>query len=72
MAESKPVNAEPAEPKCPECGVRGADHIVSQSGGEETESGNPWFDVAYCDGCGHIYGVFTKDVTARPPPPLGF
>ncbi|WP_409300458.1 transcriptional regulator [Peribacillus sp. SCS-155] len=50
------------EPKCPECQVTGIEHIVSKDSEEATETKDPWFNVAYCDKCGYIYGVFAKVV----------
>ena len=50
------------EPKCPECGVQGMNHITSQHSIENSGARNAWFEVAYCDDCGHIYGVFPKHV----------
>ncbi len=49
-----------AEPKCPSCAVEGIDHITSEASSETAKQGNPWFYVAYCDNCGHVYGVFAK------------
>lgn len=51
-----------AEPKCPDCGLQGIDHIVSVSSIERAKNGVPWFNVAHCDGCGHVYGIFAKSV----------
>ncbi|WP_100488291.1 transcriptional regulator [Sporolactobacillus pectinivorans] len=51
-----------AEPKCPECGIVGMDHIVSEKSIQSSPIGDPWFNVAFCDQCGHIYGVFAKTV----------
>lgn len=53
---------EPAKPKCPECGVRGAEHIICDDTDVYSENGEPWIEVAFCDQCGHIYGVFAKIV----------
>ena len=52
------------QPHCPECKTAGLDNIVSSPSNETTKSGDAWFDVAYCKSCGHVYGVFTKRVTA--------
>ncbi|KXJ51917.1 transcriptional regulator [Neptuniibacter pectenicola] len=49
-----------AEPKCPECSISGVEHIISKDSEERGRDKHPWFQVAYCDGCGHIYGVFAK------------
>jgi hypothetical protein len=51
-----------AKPKCPSCSVEGIEHIVSSDSKEESRSGDPWFNIAYCDQCGHVYGVFAKYV----------
>ncbi len=57
-----------AKPTCPECGAAGVEHIVSAPSNEESKGGDPWFNIAYCDQCGHVYGVFAKIV--NPPAPL--
>lgn len=57
-----------AKPKCPECGVEGIEHIVSEDSNESSKGGDAWFNVAYCDKCGHIYGVFAKYVNAPSKP----
>lgn len=49
-----------AKPKCPNCGVRGTEYITCDEGNVYSEDGEPWFEVAYCDECGHVYGVFAK------------
>lgn len=54
-----------AQPKCPGCGVKGTEHITCESGAVKSEAGDPWFEVAFCDQCGHVYGVFAK-VTHKP------
>ncbi len=54
-----------AEPKCPECGVQGINHIVSEKSNQQSKGGDAWFEVAYCDGCGHVYGVFPKHVLSH-------
>jgi len=56
-----------AEPKCPECGVVGNKYIVSESSNETSKAGDPWFDIAFCDKCGHVYGVFAKIVHSPAP-----
>ena len=68
------------QPTCPECRIEGPEHIVSVDSADQTQGGEPWFHIVYCDACGRIYGVFARhvlstDVTARaqpipPPPPL--
>ncbi|MCC6449822.1 MAG: transcriptional regulator [Candidatus Aureabacteria bacterium] len=52
----------PAAPKCPECGIQGIENIVSHDSAETSKGGDPWFNVASCGKCGHIYGVFAKRV----------
>lgn len=49
-----------ADPKCPECGISGLEHIVSEESKQHSKGGDPWFEVAYCKECGHVYGVFAK------------
>ncbi len=51
-----------AEPKCPECKIEGIHHIVSKDSHEQARDNKAWFQVAHCDSCGHIYGVFSKHV----------
>lgn len=61
-----------AEPKCPECGTKGLDKIVSEESSQHSKGGDAWFEVVFCENCGHIYGVFAKHVLAhdmKPPPP---
>ncbi|MFD2617839.1 transcriptional regulator [Terrilactibacillus laevilacticus] len=50
------------EIKCPHCEVVGKEHIVSTESVEKSKNGDPWFHIAYCDKCGHVYGTFTKTV----------
>jgi hypothetical protein len=72
IARARPVpsiryamEASMAEPKCPSCGVQGIDHIVAQDSKETTRNDLPLFNVAYCEECGHVYGVFAKYVVSR-------
>jgi uncharacterized Zn finger protein len=58
-----------AQPKCPDCGIEGMEHIVSRESAERSHSRQPWFLVVHCDGCGHVYGVVAKHVFAQPVPP---
>lgn len=51
-----------AQPKCPDCGVTGIEHIVSRESDEQARGGNPWFHVIHCEQCGHVYGVIAKHV----------
>lgn len=53
---------EQPQPKCPDCGVRGIEHIVSEDSNEQSKGGDPWFNVAFCAKCGHVYGIFAKVV----------
>lgn len=50
------------EPKCPECKVQGVEHIVSKDSVAKNGVGDAWFNIAHCNHCGHIYGVFAKVV----------
>jgi len=49
------------DPKCPSCAVIGIDHIISRKGGSGGSRGKHFvlapFNVIFCDGCGHVYGV---------------
>ena len=58
------------EPTCPSCRVAGVDHIVSTASTEKAKQGTPWFYIAHCDSCGHVYGVFAKHVFGRTGPQL--
>ena len=51
-----------SEPKCPECEVVGVEHIVSVDSKEQNGVGDAWFNIAHCEKCGHVYGVFAKVV----------
>jgi hypothetical protein len=46
-----------AEPKCPSCAVEGSGNIVSSFGNPKK-----YLEIAHCDKCGHIYGVFRTQV----------
>lgn len=59
---------DPVQPKCPSCSVRGIEHITQADSAIESRGGDPWFNVVYCDACGHVYGVFNK-VSYGPRPP---
>lgn len=52
-----------ADPKCPTCNVVGIDHIVSSLSKQEAR--NASFHVAYCDRCGHVYGILAKTVITQ-------
>jgi len=58
-----------AQPKCPDCGAVGMDQIVSEESKQQSRGGDAWFDVVYCEHCGHIYGVFAKHVSSHVAPP---
>ncbi len=58
-----------ADPRCPICEVRGMDKIVSRPSSETAKRGQPWFYVAQCADCGHIYGVFAKHTFGPPAAP---
>jgi DnaJ-class molecular chaperone len=49
------------DPKCPSCSVVGIEHIISRKGGSGGSRGKHFvlapFNVVFCDGCGHVYGV---------------
>jgi uncharacterized Zn finger protein len=58
------------EPKCPECSTGGKRHIVAEESDLASKDGDPWFEIVYCDQCGHVYGVFPKLVLARNVPSI--
>lgn len=58
-----------AEPKCPDCGVRGMDNIVSRESNEKSRTKQPWYLVVHCSACGHVYDVFAKHVFSQPVTP---
>ena len=47
------------QPKCPECEVVGKDHVKIQ-----TVDRGGLYEVAFCDTCGHVYGVFQAPALA--------
>ncbi|WP_313890816.1 transcriptional regulator [Psychrobacillus sp.] len=55
------------EPKCPSCYIQGLEHIVSSDSVETSNVGDPWFNIAHCNVCGHVYGIFNK-VSLQPLP----
>ncbi|WP_307941546.1 transcriptional regulator [Pseudomonas mosselii] len=57
-----------AQPKCPDCGITGIEHITCEESTVQSKGGDPWFEVAFCDACGHVYGVFAKIVKGPTPP----
>jgi len=42
------------------------DKIVSRPSSETAKKGQPWFFVAQCADCGHVYGVFAKHTFGPP------
>lgn len=54
-----------SEPVCPACQTRGLEHIISRASQEKSRRGEPWFYVAFCDQCGHVYNVFARHVIAQ-------
>jgi uncharacterized Zn finger protein len=70
MTDTPPVQGtRRSEPRCPDCGVTGIEHIVSRESVERSRSRQPWFHVIHCDACGHVYDVLAKHVFAIQPPP---
>lgn len=59
-----------AEPKCPACNTHGMDKIASKPSNQVGRDNTPWYYVAHCEDCGHVYGVFTKHVYGRSGPQL--
>lgn len=59
-----------AEPKCPGYDTTGIENVVSKPSEEKSRQNTPWFYVAHCDNCGHVYGIFTKHVFGRSGPQL--
>jgi len=51
-----------AKPKCPECKVEGIENIEQEESSIRNKVDDPWFNVAFCKQCGHVYGVFAKIV----------
>ncbi|MBC8950229.1 transcriptional regulator [Xenorhabdus sp. TS4] len=49
-------------PVCPKCSIEGIEHIYSSPSEKQSKAGDPWFEVAHCTKCGHVYGVFAKIV----------
>jgi len=58
-----------AQPKCPQCGIQGVEHIVSRESMERSRTRQPWFLIVHCDGCGHVYNVIAKHVFSQTVPP---
>ncbi len=60
------------EPKCPSCKIIGKSNIVSSKSDSQSGGGDPWFEIAHCAKCGHVYGVFAKVVNPpKQPKPFG-
>lgn len=52
-------------PKCPQCEIVGIEYITYEDSTEESGGGDAWFNVAHCNQCGHIHGIFNK--VSNPP-----
>ena len=59
-----------ADPRCPDCGESGIEKVVSTPSKEQSRERRPWFYVAHCDNCGHVYGIFTKHIFGKSGPQL--
>lgn len=59
-----------SEPKCPDCGVAGIEKIISTPSKQQSRERKPWFNVAHCSECGHVYGIFTKHIFSKGGPQL--
>lgn len=59
-----------AEPKCPDCKIQGAKYITCCETEVQSRGGEPWFEVAHCSQCGHVYGVFAKIVKSPTTPSI--
>ncbi|MDD2576612.1 MAG: hypothetical protein PHV76_03830 [Bacteroidales bacterium] len=49
-----------AKPKCPQCNIEGVEYISSVDSIEKSNSDESWFNVAFCNQCGYVYGIFNK------------
>jgi hypothetical protein len=58
------------EPKCPECTTSGIDNFAATPSKQVARDNTPWYYVAHCASCGHVYGIFTKHVYGRSGPQL--
>ena len=54
------------ESKCPPCHEQGVDHTLSMSPAQQC-SQSPWFSIAYCQACGHVDGIFARDIFPSTP-----
>jgi hypothetical protein len=68
--QTRHENNDMADPKCPDCGESGIENIVSTPSKEQSRERRPWFYVAHCDNCGHVFGIFTKHVFGKSGPQL--
>lgn len=59
-----PKNENLKGPICPNCNVEGIEHISSEDSTEQSGNEDPWFNVVYCNQCGHIHGIFNKVVNS--------
>ncbi len=69
MSASDGDDTEPAQPRCPDCGISGIEHIVSRESTERSRTRQPWFLVVHCAACGHVYQVLAKHVFSQPVTP---
>lgn len=60
------------EPKCPDCKIQGLQYIVSSKSDQHSNGGDAWFNIAHCNQCGHVYGVFAKVVLSPSPVHIPF
>jgi hypothetical protein len=59
-----------AAQQCPICNEKGIENPLSMSRAQKLRD-SPWFYSVYCKVCGHVYGVFAKDVfTITPSAPF--
>jgi hypothetical protein len=49
-----------AEPKCPSCEAQGIGKIALKETERPTKDDKVCLTVAFCEDCGHIYGVFAR------------
>ena len=49
-----------SRPKCSKCNVEGTQYISCEDSTEQSKGGDAWFNVAFCNQCGHIHGIFVK------------
>jgi hypothetical protein len=59
-----------AAQQCTICNEKGIENPLSMSRAQKLRD-SPWFYSVYCKVCGHVYGVFAKDVfTITPSAPF--